>query len=337
MLKLRSAVSLLVLCSAAMSKPAKILVHDFKADSANAEDAKAATRAMRKALGRICGYAVLDSTLDPDYRNFVDAADSAYELGAEWALIGEVKTDSTGTHLDYQSLDAKQARVLQSRKVALPLDDKSDDLARDITSRMVRPKAPFGSGLGLSVAAGASFLEARPAMGPYDPYFDSRLIDVSLSAYHETEHWLFPLQFELMRGKHSEKDYSIGLSACYVPLRRFLSPFAAAGGGLTSFTWHDTLTRTQTTSGFFASVGLGCLIGKRDWPTRGIAAAHLNYTALSDDWAGVPGTRNMWVGKALVGLAAPSPGVGELRINGAWANAGILAVFVAGLAWALSV
>jgi hypothetical protein len=143
------------------------------------------------------------------------------------------------------------------------------------------------------------------------------------------------LQVGLLRGNHDEADITFDLLGNYVAGKGDFAPFFGGGIGITRFSWTDTTGEMNHNDGLSLNAGVG-MLGLRTYYFRLMAAAYLNYTLASNDWAGVANSKNMPGFKVMFGVSTPSLGPdATVRTSPACVGAVIGGFFLTGLIIAL--
>lgn len=330
MSKIRSLVLLLALSAAAMAQT-KVLLYDFEARGVDVSVIKTNTQVLRDALNGSYKYIVVDPAPGTFCYNVLAAADSAKKHGAAEALIGNIMTIGAKQWLTYQLVDAASATVLLADKLELPpleeFPTMSDRIVASIvekkpysatvepekmTSPEVNPqfKHPRKPYAGVFLTAGYLFqLRQRPyqfQVGQNNDttfyYMSTNLVNLNLAVSFETQQMLTMLQLGLMRGIHSENDLAFDVISNYVVGQGDLAPFIGGGLGITRYSWD-----TGNNDGLSVNAG-GGVLALRTYYFRILAAAYVNYTFASNDWAGVHGTKNVPGVRVMFGVSSPSLG-----------------------------
>ena len=360
MSKLRSVILLCVLCAVALPQT-KILLYDFEARGVDASVIRTTTEVLRDALNGTYKYIVVDPAAGTFCYNVVAAADSAKKYGAAQVLVGNIMTIGGKQWLTYQLVDASSAAVLLADKLELPPMDEfpvmSDRIAGSIVERkpysetvepekmtspeenpqFKHPRKPYA---GMFLTAGYDFLVTpRPHDAPYPDYFSTNLVNLNLAVSFETQQMLTMLQLGLLRGNHSESDISFDLLGNYVAGKGDWAPFFGGGVGITRFSWTDTFGgqwQTNKNDGLSLNAGVR-LLGLRTYYFRIIAAAYLNYTLASNEWAtGKPESKSMPGLKVMFGVSTPTLGPdATVKTGPACVGAAIGGFFMTGLIIAL--
>ena len=110
------------------------------------------------------------------------------------------------------------------------------------------------------------------------------------------------LQLGLMRGIHSENDLAFDVIGNYVVGQGDFAPFIGGGLGITRYSWDK-----GDNDGLSVNAG-GGVLALRTYYFRILAAAYVNYTFASNDWAGVHGTKNVPGVRVMFGVSSPSLG-----------------------------
>ena len=351
MSKLRSVILLLVLCAAAMPQT-KILLYDFEARGVDVSVIRTATQVMRDALNGTYKYLVVDPAPGTFCYNVVAAADSAKNYGAAQALVGNIMTIGGKQWLTYQLVDAASATVLLADKLGLPPMDEfpvmSDRIAASIverrpysetvepekmTSAEVNPqfKHPRKPYAGVFLTAGYMFQMRQRPYSQTNDYMSTNLVNLNLAVSFETQQMLTMLQLGLMRGIHSENDLAFDVIGNYVMGKGDFAPFFGGGIGITRYSWDR-----GDNDGLSLSAGLG-MLALRTYYFRILTAVYGNYTFASNDWAHVPGTKNVPGVRVLFGVSTPSLGPdATVKMGPGCVGAAIGGFFLTGLIIALA-
>jgi hypothetical protein len=356
MSKLRSVCLLLVLFAVALPQT-KILLYDFEARGVDASVIRTTSQVLKDALNASYKYIVVDPTPGTYCYNVVAAAESAKAHGAAQVLVGNIMTIGGKQFLTYQLVDAASAAVALADKFELPPMDEFPAMADRIAVSIVEKK-PYGETIepenvtepevsprfkhprkpyaGMFLTAGYLFLATpRPAVGRFNPYFSTNLVNLNVSVSFETQQMLTMLQVGLLRGNHDEADITFDLLGNYVAGKGDFAPFFGGGIGITRFSWTDTTGEMNHNDGLSLNAGVG-MLGLRTYYFRLMAAAYLNYTLASNDWAGVANSKNMPGFKVMFGVSTPSLGPdATVRTSPACVGAVIGGFFLTGLIIAL--
>jgi hypothetical protein len=354
MSKLRSLVLLLVLCAVALPQT-KILLYDFEARGVDVSVIKTNTQVMRDALNGTYKYVVVDPAPGTFCYNVLAAADSAKKYSAAQVLVGNIMTIGGKQWLTYQLVDATSSTVMLADKFELPPMDEFPTMADRIAASIVErrpysetvepermtsseanpqfkhPRKPYA---GVFLTAGYMFeMRQRPYSVINDTtyYMSTNLVNLNLAVSFETQQMLTMLQLGLLRGIHSEQDLSFDVIGNYVMGKGDFSPFIGGGIGITRFSWDGG----NNNDGLNVSAGVG-MLALRTYYFRILAAAYANYTFASNDWAGVPGTRNVPGVRVMFGVSSPSLGPdATVKMGPGCVGAAIGGFFLTGLIIAL--